>query len=70
MAKRISILIVAASLAFLCGQSLAAIAVSVSKIDGYDSTTGGLMVNTPIRFYVHFQVGESTVIALTNGFRV
>ena len=70
MAKRISILIVAASLAFLCGQSLAAIAVSVSKIDGYDSTTGGLMANTHIRYYIHFQVGPDSVIGFTVNFRV
>ncbi len=70
MAKRITILIVAVSLAFLCGQTLAANAVSISKIDGYDSTTGGLMANTPIRFYVHFQVSEFVLDAFLNGFRV
>ena len=69
MKTRLIILIVAALLAFLCGQTLAANAISVSKIDGFDSTTGGLMANTPIRYYVHFQV-EFAVNGLVNGFRV
>ena len=67
--RRITILIVAASLALLCGRTLAANAISVSKIDGYDSTNGGLMANTPIRYYVHFQV-EFDVAGVLNGFRI
>lgn len=68
--KRITLLIVAVSLIFLCGQTMATNAITISKIDGLDSTTGGLMANTPIRFYVHFQVGEFAVIGMVNGFRV
>ena len=70
MIRRITILIVAASLAFLSGRTLAANAVSVSKIDGLDTTNGGLMANTTIRYYLHFQVGADTIIAINNGFRV
>ena len=58
MIRRITILIVAASLALLCGQTLAADAISVSKIDGFDSTTGGLMADTPIKFYFNYEVGD------------
>ena len=70
MIRRITILIVATSVIFLCGQTLAADAISVSKIDGLDPITGGLLANTPIRYYIHFQVGADTLIAFTSGFRV
>lgn len=69
MFRRITILIVAASLPFLCGQTLAANAISVSKIDGLDSSRG-LMTGLPIRYYIHFQIGEDTVTIVSNAFRI
>ena len=70
MNKRIKILIVAASLLFLSGQIFAANAISVSKIDGLDTTNSGLMSNTPIRYYLRFQVGDFGVNGMVNPFKV
>lgn len=65
--RRITILIVAASLALFCGQTLAANAISVSKIDGLDPSRG-LMTGLPIRYFIHYQTGEDTVIIASNAF--
>jgi len=53
---------------FMSGQALAADAVNISKIAGLDPTTGGLMAQTPIKFYFHYEVGAENVIAIGNPF--
>ena len=70
MLRRIMVITLTASMLFLSGQIFAADAISVSKIDGLDTTNGGLMANTPIRYYVHFQVGADTIFLINNGFRI
>ena len=69
MVRRITIIIVTVSLLFLSGQIFAANAVSVSKIDGFDSTSGGLMANTPIRFYINYEVGANAIVGIGNAYR-
>ena len=69
MIRRVTIFIVIVTILFLSGQIFAANAVSVSKIDGFDSTTGGLMVNTPIRFYINYEVGANTIVGIGNAYR-
>ena len=68
MSTRIMLIIITASLVFLSGQIFAANAVSVSKIDGFDSTSGGLMANTPIRFYINYEVGAKDIWGITNAY--
>lgn len=70
MVRRVTMLILVAPLIFLCGQTLAVDAVSVSKIDGFDSTTGGLMANTPIRFYINYEVGEFDLVGFGNSYHI
>lgn len=70
MYRQITIFLVTVSLLFLSGQIYAADSVSVSKIDGFDPTTGGLMANTPIRFYLNYEVGEYTVQGIGNAYHV
>ena len=70
MFSRKTILMLTITLSLLGGRIMAADAISVSKIDGLDPTNGGLLANTPIRFYVHYQAGADTVTGFTNGFRV
>ena len=69
MITRLTILMVTVSLLFLSGQIYAANAISISKIDGFDSTTGGLAAQTPIRYYINYHA-EYHVNGMLNGFRV
>lgn len=61
----------------LCGLSFIAIeksncedAITISNVVGYDSTAGGVMANTSIKFYFEYEAGALQITGIQNGFSV
>ena len=54
---------------YVSGSIFGADAVSVSQIQGLD-TTRGLVVDQTIRYFIHYEVGLDTLTIFHNGFRI
>ena len=65
-----SILFLLAVLHICPGQSFSTDAITISRIEGFDSTANGLMANTPIKLYLNYETDSLKIVTIFNGFKI
>jgi len=68
MKQKIRVLFSIIILMLLTQRSRGADAITISHVVGYDSTAGGVMANTPIKFYFEYEAGALNIVAVQNCF--